>query len=99
MLPPDHPKQLGLMGADTVIWDEMRMLTNQQLATCLLRPRCATGPNSKPKVLLLVGDHGQLPPPCKHSMDVFLDAHICSTCHIMFSPTWQQANKHILTHV
>jgi ATP-dependent exoDNAse (exonuclease V) alpha subunit len=57
---------LALEKAQLVVVDECSMLTSQLLTLLLHRLAQATLPGQPPKVLLLVGDMGQLPPICGH---------------------------------
>jgi hypothetical protein len=91
LLPPEL--QTRLFAADAVVIDEMSMLTNGVLGDFLLRAQQATAAGCAPKLVVLVGDHAQLPPVCKHST-LPEQGGVCTRCHIVFSPTWETA-RHV----
>jgi ATP-dependent DNA helicase PIF1 len=65
-------------------------MTSTKFYLVKYRLRMATRRGQPRKVLLLVGDHCQLPPVCSH--DNAEDA-ICKWCHIMFTPEWESAPR------
>jgi hypothetical protein len=83
--------------ADVMFCDEMSMLTITLLYVLLARLRHSTKKGTSKKILVLVGDHAQLPPVCHHKLpegDI-----LCHLCHIMYSTLWQNAVKFNLTKV
>jgi hypothetical protein len=82
----------ALEKAQLVIVDECSMLTSQLLTLLLHRMAQATLKGQPPKVLLLVGDMGQLPPICGHGKRSKRNrrrrskqaaAHLCPHCHLL----------------
>lgn len=60
------PQTIALRLADIVIRHEFSMLTSKTLSIVMNRMAQATPQGAHRKVLLLVGDLGQLPPICRH---------------------------------
>ena len=87
----------AMNAAEVMVCDEMSMLTTIVLFIMLYRMRQGTLVGTARKLLLLVGDHAQLPPVCFHKLAT--KETVCSYCHIMFSTVWRQATKFSLKHV
>lgn len=90
---------LALEKARLVVVDECSMLTSQLLTLLLHRLSQATLPGEPPKVLLLVGDMGQLPPICRHGRRSRRSrkrrskrhAYLCPHCHLLRCPAFVNA--------
>ncbi|KAK9827574.1 hypothetical protein WJX74_011054 [Apatococcus lobatus] len=92
-----------LLGTDVFIIDEMSMLTASNLDIVLYRLYCAakyiepsvTQANFLDhKLLILVGDHAQLPAVCHCHVP---RGDMCKTCHFSSSTAWPMAKRHRLT--
>jgi nucleoside-triphosphatase THEP1 len=91
----DMPFQKLLL-ADVIIIDEMSMLTSLVFSTVLHRIREVAGHDFlASKLILLVGDHCQLPPVCRHRQD---DGETCATCHLSACHEWEGFTWHHLLH-
>jgi hypothetical protein len=101
-LTPMYPLNIqtaALRMADIVICDEFSMLTSKVLGIILHRMAQATHEGSHRKVLLLVGDVGQLPPICKHGRRPPRGGEaapsepqqpgLCPTCHLLRNAHYQ----------
>jgi ATP-dependent exoDNAse (exonuclease V) alpha subunit len=85
----------AMEAADVLFCDEMSMLTVTLLYVLISRMRQATREKAPQKVLVLVGDHAQLPPVCRHKLPE--GEIICKLCHIMYSNVWQTAKVQLNT--
>lgn len=86
---------IRLTQADVIIIDEMSMLTASILDFVFYRLRQVCGDLAaafRTKLLLLVGDHAQLPAVCHHRLDD--DDPICLQCHISRSIHWPAFSVH-----
>ena len=99
---PRTAATLALQMADIVVVDECSMLTAQLLDAIAYRLATATAEGAPPKVLLLVGDLGQLPPICEHGRNRGRRGAaarrrrpwLCPHCHLLRSATFAAA-KHL----
>ena len=83
-----------LQAASVIIIDEMSMLTQYLFSQVLSRIQEVCGPEFlQSKLLILVGDHAQLPPVCHHNIDRRL---ICRNCHLSSSVHWSTMQWHHL---
>ena len=83
--------------ADWLLIDEVSMMTLQLLHLVLTRLRVSVKAESveeilRNKVLIFIGDMGQLPPVCRCKVP---DGEVCSRCHASQHFLW----KHVQTHV
>ena len=92
-----------LVGADVFIIDEMSMLTAGNLDMVLYRlysavkyyhPEATMENFMEHKLLLLVGDHAQLPAVCKCHVD---EGDMCHRCHLSNSAAWSLTCRHKLS--
>ncbi|KAG2496073.1 hypothetical protein HYH03_005992 [Edaphochlamys debaryana] len=94
-----HPKSQVLRNTDVFIIDEFSMMTDVEVMLILTRLFHAGGCQCledalKHKLLILVGDHAQLPPVCKcqrHTAEadgfmLNVPQSICQDCHIASNP-------------
>lgn len=87
-----------LLAADLIVIDEMSMLTSQLFAHVFSRLTDACGDNPlKNKVILLVGDHYQLPAVCHHFRGEYR-GRLCEECHLSNSSEWSNIQWHHLRH-
>ena len=96
-LPPNSRQRRLLEQADVIICDEMSMLTSAKLMFAKYRLSTCTPVGSRAKLLVLVGDHAQLPPVCRHTLGD--EEVVCSLCHIMHTPDWSLAHAFHLRKV
>ena len=103
-LSPKNPKFQALMDADVFIVDEYSMLTATVLNHILYRIQQVHWSTRKDKeeytdalstkTIILVGDHCQLPPVCRHRTN---EDEICHQCHISASAHWAKVQMHHLS--
>ncbi|KAG2485197.1 hypothetical protein HYH03_016086 [Edaphochlamys debaryana] len=101
-----HPKSEAIRNTDVFILDEFSMMTDVELSLILMRIFHAGSYRSledalKDKLVILVGNHAQLPPVCKcqrraakaegYMLD--LPPSICAACHIASNPYFLAAPK------
>jgi ATP-dependent exoDNAse (exonuclease V) alpha subunit len=99
-LSPVNPLYSVIARADVIIIDEMSMLSSDLMGVVLYRIKTCCGFRSidevyKKKLIILVGDHCQLPPVCNHQTS---STEFCSLCHLSSHPVWNVAEKHVLRH-
>ena len=99
-LSPVNPLHACIANTDVFIIDEMSMLSSDLLSVVLYRIKTCCGYSSvdevlKRKVIILVGDHCQLPPVCNHRTP---EAEFCKLCHVSSHPVWAGATKYFLQH-
>jgi hypothetical protein len=85
---------IDLFSAEVIFIDEFSMLTRELLDSALYRLQQVNGPDVlKNKLVVLVGDHMQLPAVCFHTHDT---DHVCMDCHITRSVAWSTTIIHHL---
>ncbi|KAL6750080.1 P-loop containing nucleoside triphosphate hydrolase protein [Haematococcus lacustris] len=99
-LAPSNPQYEAMRSAKVLIIDEMSMLSCQMLSLVLYRLQQCCGCRSfadvlQEKLIILVGDHAQLPPVCHCKTD---QDEFCRACHISSHPLWMAADKLTLKH-
>ena len=99
-LSPVHPLFSTIANAEVIIIDEMSMLSGTMFAYVLLRLKTCCGYRSmeevfRNKLIILVGDHCQLPPVCDHHTE---NGDFCKLCHLSSHPSWRMAHKHFLPY-
>lgn len=88
------PVYIELFSSDVVFIDEFSMITKDLLNYVMYRMQQVGGPNvMQNKLLILVGDHAQLPAVCRHDMEM---DEVCLDCHISRSCLWPSATFHHL---
>lgn len=103
-LSPSHPLFTVINEADVIIIDEFSMMKGSFLNSVIRRLRQVHGTGHTDiqpdgdvftnKLLLLVGDHAQLPPVCNsHGTP---KNEVCMQCHITKSPFWPAFQLHHL---
>lgn len=90
-----HPRFAVLQDAQVIIIDEMSMLSTDLFNIVLHRLMTVCGYTSTAellchKLIILVGDHCQLPPVCHHTVQ---GQTYCRACHLTNHPLWHQATK------
>ena len=99
-LSPCNPLYSSIANTQVFIIDEMSMLSSDLLSVVLYRIKTSCGYGSiqevlKNKLIILVGDHCQLPPVCDHRT---AECDFCKLCHLSSHPVWAKASKHFLQH-
>lgn len=99
-LSPTNLQYYVLLHADVIIVDEMSMLTSNLLNHLLTRVQNVLASAEHPvhnalqaKLIVLVGDHAQLPPVCRCNIR---QGDFCRKCHITSCTAWQHAALHEL---
>ncbi|KAL6745032.1 P-loop containing nucleoside triphosphate hydrolase protein, partial [Haematococcus lacustris] len=97
---PTNPRYEAMRAAKVIIIDEMSMLCSQMFSLVLFRlQQCCECRSFKEvleqKLIILVGDHAQLPPVCHCKIP---DDTFCKACHISSDPRWEAAEKLQLQH-
>lgn len=90
-----HEVYIRLAQADVIVIDEMSMLTAALLDFVFYRLRQVCGTLQAAfasKLLLIVGDHAQLPAVCHHRLEA--DDPVCLRCHISRSVHWPVFSVH-----
>lgn len=95
---PTNPRFQILKSAEVVIIDEMSMLSCDLFASAMYRLMQCSEVSSvqevlQQKLVILVGDHCQLPPVCDHRID---KGEFCKMCHLSSHPLWSSATKYHL---
>jgi hypothetical protein len=97
---PTNPLHSSIASTEVFIIDEMSMLSCEMLSVVLYRIMTCCGYATidevlQKKLIILVGDHCQLPPVCNHPSST---SEFCKRCHVSSHPSWRTATKHFLQH-
>jgi hypothetical protein len=88
------PTYLELFASEVIFIDEFSMLTKDILNYVMYRLQQVGGPAVlEKKLVILVGDHAQLPAVCRHDTE---SDKICVDCHISRSSFWSTCVLHHL---
>jgi hypothetical protein len=92
------PRQL-VDAVDVLICDEVSMMTQYTMYVTLFRMQHGSRKGCRRKLILCIGDHGQLPPIWHHVNQDDECVSLCRKCHLIHSVTWQQSMKFHFTTV